>query len=91
MYVLYAEWNFPDEYKCFVYDLTKEEETDLPISLDNFTSPGFIQVDPVTEDIYIGDSPFGALSTVYVYTKDGRLKTSFETGMYTTNIRFVTE
>lgn len=91
MYILYSEFYLPETKRCFVYDLATGGETDLPISLDNFTSPGFIQVDPVTEDIYIGDSPFGALSTVYVYTKDGRLKTSFETGMYTTNIRFVTE
>ena len=91
MYILYSEYYLPETRRCYVYDLVNGTETDLPIAVDSFTSPGFIQVDPLSEDIYIGDSPYSALSTVYVYDKDGQPKTSFETGMYTTNIRFVTE
>ena len=91
MYILYSEYYLPDTHRCYVYDLATGKETDLPISVDSFTSPGFIQVDPVTEDIYIGDQLYGALNTVYVYNKDGQPKHSFETGMYTTNIRFVAE
>ena len=89
MYILYSEYYLPDTHRCYVYDLTTGKETDLPISVDSFTSPGFIAVDPVTEDIYIGDQLYGALNTVSVYDKDGQFKHKFDTGMYTTNIRFV--
>ena len=92
MYILYSEYYLPDTRRCYVYDLATGEETDLSsISLDEFSSPGFIAVDPVTEDIYIGDQLYGALNTVSVYDKDGQFKHKFDTGMYTTNIRFVAE
>ena len=91
MYILYAEYFLPETHKCFVYDLETGVETILPISVDGFSSPGFIAVDPVSEDIYIGDQPYSSLSTVYVFTKDGQSKLSFETGMYTTNMRFLAE
>lgn len=91
MYILYSEYYLPESRRCYVYDLATGTETDLPISIDSFSSPGFIAVDPVTEDIYIGDQSYSSLSTVYVFDKNGQPKDSFETGMYTTNIRFVTE
>lgn len=91
MYILYSEYYLPETKKCFVYDLKTNTSTTLPIDLNDFTSPGFIAVDPITEDIYIGDQVWGALNTVHVYSKDGQAKTQFETGMYTTNMRFVAE
>lgn len=91
MYILYAEYYLPDTHKCFVYDLNTGEETTLPISLSDFASPSFIQIDPVTEDIYIGDQVYGALNSIRIYSKDGQFKKTIETGMSTSNIRFVAE
>lgn len=91
MYVIYAEYYLPDTHKCFVYDLKNQKETALPISLEDFSSPGFIQIDPVTEDIYIGDQIYGALNSIRIYSKDGQYKKSIETGMSTSKVVFVSE
>ena len=43
------------------------------------------------EDIYIGDQVYGALNSIRIYSKDGQFKKTIETGMSTSNIRFVAE
>lgn len=90
MYILYAEYYLPETRGCFVYDLeTKEEKTFVDIS--DIPSPNGIAVDPVTEDVYIINQPYGALCELYIYGSNGTFKKKVETGIYTTNVRFVTE
>ncbi len=50
-----------------------------------------VAVDPVSEDVYIGNRNSGALDDVYIYSKDGQFKKKIENGNYTTNIRFLAE
>lgn len=90
MYILYAEYYLPDTHRCFVYDLKTKKETPF-VDLSTIPSPQFIAVDPVSEDVYIGNRNSGALDDVYIYSKDGQFKKKIETGNYTTNIRFLAE
>ena len=74
----------------FVYDLKTKKETPF-VDLSTIPSPQFIAVDPVSEDVYIGNRNSGALDDVYIYSKEGQFKKKIETGNYTTNIRFLAE
>lgn len=90
IYVLYSEYYLPDRAKCFVYDLKTKEEK-IFIDINEISTPGGIKADPNSNDIYIINNPSGQLSEVYVYDENGNFKSKFETGAYTTNIKFLTE
>ena len=90
MYILYSEYYLPDRAKCFVYDLKTKEEKEF-IDINEISTPGGIIADPNSNDIYIINNPSGQLSEVYIYDENGNFKSKFETGAYTTNVKFVTE
>lgn len=90
MYIIYSEWSMPERAKCFVYDLKTKEENEF-INFNDINTPGGIVADPNSDDIYIISNPSGQLSEVYVYDNNGNFKSKFETGAYTTNIKFLTE
>lgn len=89
-YVLYSEYYLPETKRAFVRDLQTGEEQDF-ISLDDFSSPSAIAVEPVTGDVYVADSPYGVYSTVRVYDAQGQLKNTFEAGYSTSKVLFVEE
>lgn len=90
IYVLYAEYYLPERNSCFVYNVKTKEKKEF-INIEDIPSPGGIAVDPVSEDVYIINQPYGSLNDVYIYSKDGQFKKKIETGIYTTNIRFLAE
>lgn len=90
MYILYSEFYLPERARCFVYDIKTGKETEF-VKFSDIPNPGGIAVDPETEDVYIINQINGALNDVYIYDKNGTKKSQFETGNYTTGIRFVTE
>lgn len=90
MYIIYSEYNFQDKAKCFVYDIKTKEESKF-IDISEVNTPGGIIADPNSGDVYIISNPYGQLSEVYIYDENGNFKSKFETGAYTTNVKFVTE
>lgn len=90
MYILYSEYYLPERAKCFVYDLKTKKETEF-IDINKFNTPGGITADPNSGDVYIISNPYGQLSEIYVYDSEGNFKSKFETGAYTTNIKFLSE
>lgn len=90
IYVLYAEYYLPERNSCFVYNVKTKEKKEF-IDIEDIPSPGGIAVDPVSEDVYIINQPYGSLNDVYIYSKEGQFKKKIETGNYTTNIRFLAE
>lgn len=93
MYILYAEYYLPDTHCCKVLDLkTGKEEELLPLDeLKKIANPGFIEADPVNGDFYIASQVYGELNEVYVFSADGKKKSQFTTGNYTTGLRFQTK
>lgn len=90
MYILYSEYYLPELARAYVYDLKTGEESTL-FELSTLSSPNSIDVDPSNGDIYVTNAPYGAASDVYVYTKDGGLKTTFEVGNSASKILFVSK
>ncbi|MBM6883554.1 hypothetical protein [Bacteroides caecigallinarum] len=90
MYILYSEYYLPDRAKCFVYDIKTKEEKEF-IDFSSISTPGGIAVDPNSDDVYIISNPYGQMSEVFVYDNEGNFKHKFETGAYTTNIKFLSE
>ena len=90
IYVLYAEYYLPERNSCFVYNVKTKEQKKF-IDINDVPFPGGIAVDPVSEDVYIISQPYDSLNDIYVYSKDGQFKKKFETGNYTTAIRFVAD
>jgi DNA-binding beta-propeller fold protein YncE len=83
LYVVYAPWGATEAiYKK--YDaLTGAVETDGFITDGTVISnPSAIGVDPLDGKIYITDSAYGSTSTLYVFSADGKLETTLETGGY---------
>ncbi|MCD8182576.1 MAG: hypothetical protein LUE99_05195 [Bacteroides sp.] len=91
IYFIYADYYLDDDSKLIgVYDMDTKKTTEF-VAFSTFQNPGFIAVDPISGDVFIGDQPNSALNDVYVYGSDGTSKGQFETGYYTTGMRFVTE
>lgn len=90
MYILYSEYYLPELARAYVYDLKTGEESTL-FDLSTLSSPNSIDVDPSTGDVYVTNAPYSAASDVYVYTKDGGLKTTFEVGYSASKILFVSK
>lgn len=89
VYYIYSEYYSSTPGVIGVYDMDTQTSTEF-VSFSDFANPNFIAVDPVSGDVYIGDYSYTSLNDVYVYSSDGTLKDSFESGYYTTNVRFVT-
>lgn len=90
IYILYSEYYLPDRARCFVYDIKTKEEKEF-IDFSSINTPGGIAVDPNSDDVYIISNPYGQMSEVLVYDNEGNFKHKFETGAYTTNIKFLSE
>ena len=90
MYIIYSEYNFQDRAKCFVYDIKTKKESNF-IDIKEVNNPGGIIAVPNSDDVYIISNPYGQLSEVYVYDGNGKFKSKFETGAYTTNVKFLIE
>jgi YVTN family beta-propeller protein len=82
LYVIYAQWGDPNvSYKK--YDaLTEAVESESFITDGtSFTAVSALGVDPLGGDIYIADAEdFVSTGTLYVFSAEGKLKTSKDTG-----------
>lgn len=94
LYVIYALWG-DDNITYKVYDT----KTDKVIS-ENFitdgtkiASPNSIDVDPLTDLVYITNSSYGETASIYVFTPDGKLNgTPIDCGGYDTQeVGFLTK
>lgn len=90
MYILYSEYYLPELTRAYIYDLKTGVESNF-FDLTALSSPGSIDIDPVNGDVYVANAPYGSTSDMYVYSKDGELKTKFSTGKSTSKVLFVTK
>ena len=90
MYILYSEYYLPDTHKAVIYDLEKGTETPF-IDIKTLQSPNAMNIDPVTGDVYIVDSPWGANADILVYDADGNYKKKYSAGYYTSKMIFETK
>lgn len=90
MYILYSEYYLPELARAYVYNLKTGEENDF-IDISGLSSPGSIDIDPTSGDVYVTNAPYGATSDIYVYSKEGELKTQFSAGYSASRILFVTK
>lgn len=88
MYILYAEYNLPDTHSISEYDLTTGISKPF-ISISSVPKPSFIDVDPLTGDVYISNTVIGANHEIYLFNAQGVFKKKIETGYYTTGLFFV--
>lgn len=89
MYILYAEYNFPDTRSISVYDLNTNESKPF-IEVTAVPNPSFIDVDPVSGEVYIGNRVSGAKNEVYIFTESGKLVKKIEAGYETSGVFFQT-
>ena len=54
-------------------------------------TPYSIDVNPVTKDIYIGETDYSNTGKMYVFGQNGTLKFTFPTGVNPTKIIFLTK
>lgn len=90
MYILYSEFYMPDVARAYVRDLKTGEEQEF-IDMADLQSANGLAVDPASGDVYVFDVPYGAASDVHVYGADGTYKRTFEAGMSTSKMVFVTK
>lgn len=90
MYILYSEYYMPDVARAYVRDLKTGEEQEF-IDMADLQSANGLAVDPASGDVYVFDAPYGAASDVHVYGADGTYKRTFEAGMSTSKMVFVTK
>lgn len=90
MYILYSEFYMPDVARAYVRDLKTGEEQEF-IDMADLQSANGLAVDPASGDVYVFDAPYGAASDVHVYGADGTYKRTFEAGMSTSKMVFVTK
>ncbi len=90
MYILYSEYYLPEVARAYVRDLKTGEESEF-IDMADLQSANGLAVDPASGDVYVFDAPYGAASDVHVYGADGTLKRTFEAGMSTSKMVFVTK
>ncbi|GEM_PF-102323 len=82
LYVIYGQWEDPN-VKFIKYDTNTEE-----IVSNNFATGGTytgkstlrVAVDPLTEKIYLSDSPYGNTATLLIFGSDGKLEKEVDTG-----------
>ena len=90
MYILYSEYCLPEVARAYVRDLKTGAESEF-IDMADLQSANGLAVDPASGDVYVFDAPYGAASDVHVYGADGTLKRTFEAGMSTSKMVFVTK
>lgn len=90
MYILYSEYYLPDTHKAVIYDLKKGTESPF-IDINTLKSPNAMSIDPITGDVYIVDSPWGANADILVYDANGNYKKKYSAGYYTSKIIFETK
>lgn len=90
MYILYSEYYLPEVARAYVRDLKTGVESEF-IDMADLQSANGLAVDPASGDVYVFDAPYGAASDVHVYGADGTLKRTFEAGMSTSKMVFVTK
>lgn len=71
-----------------VYDMTTKE-TKTFTDIANFKNAGGIVVNRRSNEVFIIDQPYNSLNEVFVYSLEGAFKKKYETGYYTTNLRFL--
>lgn len=89
MYILYAEYYLPDTHKASIYDLKTGKESAF-IDIASIPSPNSMHIDPITGDVYISNTPYGAAADLMIYDKDGNFKKKLSTGYSTSKVVFVT-
>lgn len=89
IYLIYADYYVAADAKHISVYNTDTKETTSFAGYSSFKNPGSIVADPATGDVIIIDQPYSELNDIYVYSSDGNLKKKIETGVYTTNMRFV--
>lgn len=90
MYILYSEYYLPEVARAYVRDLKTGAESEF-IDMADLQSANGLAVDPASGDVYVFDAPYSAASDVHVYGADGTLKRTFEAGMSTSKMVFVTK
>lgn len=90
MYILYAEYYLPDTHKAVIRDLKTGSETSF-IDLASIPSPNSMDIDPITGDVYISNTPWGSTADLMVYDAEGNLKRKLSAGYYTAKVVFVTK
>ena len=90
MYILYSEYYMPDVARAYVRDLKTGDEQEF-MDMADLQSANGLAVDPASGDVYVFDVPYGAAPDVHVYGADGTYKRTFEAGMSTSKMVFVTK
>lgn len=90
MYILYSEYYMPDVARAYVRALKTGDEQEF-MDMADLQSANGLAVDPASGDVYVFDVPYGAASDVHVYGADGTYKRTFEAGMSTSKMVFVTK
>lgn len=88
IYLILSDFRDAENNSISVYNMNTQEVKKF-IDFSDIEDPSFIDVDPASGDVYIGNRSNSSLNDIYVYGSDGTFKKSFETGAYTTRIRFV--
>ena len=76
--------------RAYVRDLKTGDEQEF-MDMADLQSANGLAVDPASGDVYVFDVPYGAASDVHVYGADGTYKRTFEAGMSTSKMVFVTK
>jgi hypothetical protein len=89
IYYYYFEYGKTLEH-ISVYNIKTETTTNFlsKEQLTNIATPNFIEVEPQSGDVYIGNFVYGAKDDLYIYASDGTFKRKVETGIYTTKVVF---
>ena len=90
LYILFSENYLPEVARAYVRDLKTGEESEF-IDMADLQSANGLAVDPASGDVYVFDVPYGAASDVHVYGADGTYKRTYEAGMSTSKMVFVTK
>lgn len=90
MYILYSEYYMPEVARAYVRDLKTGDEQEF-MDMADLQSANGLAVDPASGDVYVFDVLYGAASDVHVYGADGTYKRTFEAGMSTSKMVFVTK
>ncbi|GHV04533.1 hypothetical protein FACS189416_3010 [Bacteroidia bacterium] len=83
LYAMDAPWGATNiQYKKYNVLTEKVESEKFITDGTSIGAPGKVAVDPLTEKIYITESPYGSTGTIYAFTADGKLEYKFDTGGY---------
>ena len=83
IYAIYTQWNQPT-VSYIKYDAKNEKLISNNFITDGTkltNGPACIKVDPVTGNIYIGDSDYQTNGDMYIFSREGKLINKFEVGL----------